>query len=510
VALAGGATLSVTSPAKANVWSHVAGVFDGTRIKLYVNATLVASRVAAGTLQQSAQPLHIGGWPSWNAYLGEIDEAWLGGVALSAQQVQVLARRTTSFGYDWPNAVSSSNSDPWLVTNHDEICELKPRILALNFVNDPSGANFSTNVNEVIAGLTEGSRYHGYGDPNALPALRPEVFKAVDLSDATPVPGWNHKNSSKFPLKCLGGGDYKFKYSQLFDPQFTSYYNVPDPAVPGANLGLCDLVTRGQVQEVWLFIDGDSDAVTCPNGVTYSDFQPLESVESKQVYTSNGSKVPGSFDSCAGNGCLDGQDEPAFVACGKSLKVVYVNSTRGPGCAIHSLGHSFESIARAGGSVPALGTEFLHFGNFDLNLRFPVGFQSWYGIIGDPTSGITFTGTNALTWSAYSGAFHGVMNPYDQGCGNVHFAPNSREHYDDQNTQSVFSTCEHYGLHDGPAGKDIKVLYNKSKSDLYNGLAPDCGGGWQVYWRQSFPGVNNPAWTATGNKMKNWWPYLYY
>ena len=38
----------------------------------------------------------------------------------------------------------------------------------------------------------------------------------------------------------------------------------------------------------------------------------------------------------------------------------------------------------------------------------------------------------------------------------------------------------------------------------------DCGGGWQVYWRQSFPGLGNQAIGADGRPMKNWWPFLFY
>jgi len=41
-------------------------------------------------------------------------------------------------------------------------------------------------------------------------------------------------------------------------------------------------------------------------------------------------------------------------------------------------------------------------------------------------------------------------------------------------------------------------------------MFPDCGGGWQVYWRQSFPGYRNPATDASGAAMKNWWVYEFY
>jgi hypothetical protein len=74
----------------------------------------------------------------------------------------------------------------------------------------------------------------------------------------------------------------------------------------------------------------------------------------------------------------------------------------------------------------------------------------------------------------------------------------------------VLSTCEHYGLGDGPNGSDLQEPYTNEKSQRYDALEPDCGGGWQVYWRQSFPGVHSPAKGKDGLPMKNWWPFAFY
>ena len=41
-------------------------------------------------------------------------------------------------------------------------------------------------------------------------------------------------------------------------------------------------------------------------------------------------------------------------------------------------------------------------------------------------------------------------------------------------------------------------------------MFPDCGGGWQIYWRQSIPGLGTRAKNADGSTMKNWWPLLFY
>ncbi|WP_437487132.1 LamG-like jellyroll fold domain-containing protein [Sorangium sp. So ce1014] len=90
-----GTTVTVAAPASPGVWSHVAGVYDGTRVSLYVNGALVASTAVSAeprALQDSTRPIVIGNHPSWNAYAGTIDEVRLYDVALTAAQVKALTR----------------------------------------------------------------------------------------------------------------------------------------------------------------------------------------------------------------------------------------------------------------------------------------------------------------------------------------------------------------------------------------------------------------------------------
>lgn len=92
-----GKTYDVFAPAVANTWTHVAGVFDGSSIKIYLNGTLSGTTaVPAGTvLQQSTRPIVIGNHPSWNAYTGYIDEVRLYNNAVPAAQIARLARLPT-------------------------------------------------------------------------------------------------------------------------------------------------------------------------------------------------------------------------------------------------------------------------------------------------------------------------------------------------------------------------------------------------------------------------------
>lgn len=88
-----GVTKNVQAPASLNVWQHVAGVYDGSNLLLYVNGSLVASTPASGTLQQSTRPVVLGNHStanSSNGYNGYLDHVYLYGRALSAAEIGTL------------------------------------------------------------------------------------------------------------------------------------------------------------------------------------------------------------------------------------------------------------------------------------------------------------------------------------------------------------------------------------------------------------------------------------
>jgi hypothetical protein len=416
-----------------------------------------------------------------------------------AEAVSGAPSWASSNSHVWPNKTSWKISDPWIAKNHDAIREMHPRVLALNFANGRTNDDMNALIGQIFAGLKEGSRYHGYSDPKAKPFLDYVIAKSVDLTDHPAPAGWPYMNSTKYPRKPASTTDYwHFDYGALFNSTFAKYYGFVDPKHASHDFDLCELINRGEVHEIWVY--GSADV---PDGFQ-PDVNAAEVLESKQIYDASGARVAGQFDTCAGNGCYDPGDAAIVKACGRTVKIAWVNDTRGPGCLLHSLGHGVEGMAR--GSVPYLQNNFPHFANFDLDSRLGAPFSSWYAC-SEPGC-VNFTGDNSLTWNV--GGQTGAIAKYDQGCGSVHFPPNGRQHYDDVNMQSVLSTCEHFGLKDGPGGADRAEEYTAAKSQQYDALAPDCEGGWQVYWRQSFPGHGNHATGADGKRMHNWWPFLYY
>jgi fibronectin type 3 domain-containing protein len=72
-----------------NTWTHLAGTYDGTTLRLYRNGTLVASSTRVGSITVGAGPLKLGGngvWPEW--FRGQLDDVRVYDTALTAAQIQ--------------------------------------------------------------------------------------------------------------------------------------------------------------------------------------------------------------------------------------------------------------------------------------------------------------------------------------------------------------------------------------------------------------------------------------
>jgi len=71
-----------------NTWTHVAGTYDGSTLKLYVNGVLAASKDYVATINHSTQPLRIGAGAGGSyPWRGQIDEVRVWDVARSAQEI---------------------------------------------------------------------------------------------------------------------------------------------------------------------------------------------------------------------------------------------------------------------------------------------------------------------------------------------------------------------------------------------------------------------------------------
>lgn len=384
----------------------------------------------------------------------------------------------------WPNQTSRANSDQWLVENHDRIQQMRPRLLVLNFANRAKREHLAKMIDDLRAALKESSRYHGYKTPDAPAFLDYQVFKFVDLRDNDT----NKVSSSKVPLKAGITNTFNLDYNEFFSEKYAEYLGVKDPKDESRYLRLDELVAGGYVHEVWFMADHD------PTLIAY------ESVEEKPVYDEKFVRQGNKFVQ-AGNG---GDKDQKWT--GRSVRLGFINITRGIGCFMESLSHSFEGTANSR-AIPYFTKYFFEFSGQDLKERFGLPIDSFYPLWGE-NNGVEYPDEKTAVINR-NGEKQTITN-YVAFAGNVHFPPNGRRHYDLDNTNAVLSTIEDWRMGSGPGGKDMAKPWTNESFAKYRKLAPDCMGPWLIYWRQNVPGLNNKQKDDEGKPMKNWWPFLFY
>jgi hypothetical protein len=429
-------------------------------------------------------------------------------------------------GYVWPNATSFTNSDLWISQHHDQIVQMNPNVLVLNYANKCGANNGHTCdpsyvqklVTEHAQAFQWASRYRGYNDASAPAFVNYNVVKIVDLRDSS-----GNVNSAQVPI---ASNEDVIDYAQLNTAAYANLIGIADPGNPGTNLTLCQLFEKGIINEVW-----GSVADPAPNGPMGSAVKFGESAESKMVYDANNVPVsPAKFIS-VGNGpdiSPGSRDANTKLTCKVTTRIWDFNTTRGSGCHLHSLGHLYENYVRAA-ALPALSKVASTFFDLDFRTRFGVSFNSFYDVC-------PYTSDVCIAWQANGGmpdleAKSGTASSqtYDfkdrsAGCGNVHFVPNATTQYLATGDVNVSTSCENYGLHNGTGGKDlttpytnamIAAKYGESRQDngfdnFPNGVASDCGAVQPTYIFGSMPGLGNSATASDGTAMHNWWVYLFY
>lgn len=378
-------------------------------------------------------------------------------------------------GLIWPNEMSKANSDTWLSQHHDEIAQLRPKVLVIDLENT---ANAQALIDKHIAALKEASSPHKFKDATAEPTLAYELVKIVQA-----------------PKGAGPGVDYSSWNTQAFAD---SSLKLKDPADPnGPNLTLCQAFEKGVIHEVWCMASSDPKCG--------------ETQEQKQVYDDNNAKVAGQFRNVS-NG-----DSLAKLGCKVTARITDFNSGRGVGCHQHAMGHAWERYIEAS-AVPAMAKQGRRFLNFDLDMRAGAPFQSFYDACNSNSTQLT----DCIKWSSEIHAASGpsASRPFDLpdlsgGCGNAHFYPNTTGTYSyDANTPDpmVLDSCENYGLHNGPGGKDLTTPFTNAMTDMYfkNVVDDDCGGHGTMYLYQNFPGPGTKATNDDGTPMHDWWVYLFY
>jgi hypothetical protein len=87
----GGSFFNATGPTtiSTNTWTHLAGTFDGSFLRVYVNGALASSSALAAPIDMDNGPIRIGGNPGWpgEVFAGKIDEVRVYNRAQSAAEI---------------------------------------------------------------------------------------------------------------------------------------------------------------------------------------------------------------------------------------------------------------------------------------------------------------------------------------------------------------------------------------------------------------------------------------
>ncbi len=264
----GGNLFFVTSPSPMllNTWSHVAGTFDGSVLKILVNGTQVASQNISGSIDATTGDLVIGennvNGTNWT---GLIDEPTVYNRALSATEIQSIVNAGTS-GKCKPTAtVSPSGQVGWWSGDGN--------------ANDLAGTNNGTIQGNVTYSTGKTSQSFQLGGTGDLSGNGDRVNIGnptnLQLQDFT-IETWIKRSSSTIvtnsPFPGTAGGTF-FAYGQngygfLIDQNTNrlALTNVGNSAV-FSNLTVTDTnwhhvaVTKSGNQTIF-YVDGVSDTQT--------------------------------------------------------------------------------------------------------------------------------------------------------------------------------------------------------------------------------------------------------
>lgn len=391
----------------------------------------------------------------------------------------------------WPTPGHSANSDPWIVSHHDSITQMSPNVMVLNFANGVTPDAARATAQRQVYGIGEGSRYHGYANPQAPIFLNYQISRVIDLTDKTVPAGWTNPSSTQLPVTPTGD----FDPLALFSARYSAAYGFQDPTTPSRFLSLCEAFEQGMINEVWIE-DGEVGIRRVPLNA-----------ERKQIYDGSNHARPGMFDGCVSDDCSLQE-----VSCRVTVRMAHLDPGRGPGCDLEVRGWGIEGMFDA---LPAYAPAAATFLNHDFATRFGVQFGSLENLCDSTGATCVAYPMPTTATGTYANGIPWTINSFSSACGSPDFPPNARKRWDwgsapTPNLTPVMSNCEHFGLGDGINGADAQETYTSDKVAAVDKTYSDCGGGWQIYWRQNIPGLNNQAKTSYGAPMRNWWPLLFY
>ena len=190
----------------ANAWTHLAGTYDGSILRLFVNGALVASTSVSGTIPASSGVLRIGGNSLWGEFFqGRIDEVRVYNRALT--QAEIQADMTTPVGAPAPDttppvrsnglptgtlAAGTTQTTLSLTTNENATCRYATTAgVAYASMTNTFSTTGGTSQATTVSGLVNGGGYSFFvrcQDPAGNPNTNDFTigFSVAQPTDTTP------------------------------------------------------------------------------------------------------------------------------------------------------------------------------------------------------------------------------------------------------------------------------------------------------------------------------------
>jgi hypothetical protein len=161
VVLTTGKTVISSAPISPGVWTHVAGMFDGTFVFLFINGQQFGQVYGAGTLQNVFAPLRFGATTQSQYLNGIIDEVFVSTQAITKDQLAALSciSRPTTMSVNPltspPTPFDTSTHFDVAVTDNDiGGCGEKDYNMFFNFFDPTLNINFQDSFQPAFPGQT--------------------------------------------------------------------------------------------------------------------------------------------------------------------------------------------------------------------------------------------------------------------------------------------------------------------------------------------------------------------
>jgi hypothetical protein len=192
--LASGRLVSVSTPARANQWTHVAATYDGSYLRLYTGGELAAEVAANGTIARGVGPLLMGNDIKERRLLGMMDNAWFNTVAASADTIRTLTciRKLPTLSIE-PQSVTvePGTNVPYTLTvtnTNDEVCEPEQFFAFAQAPAELSVFPFIAFVPPIASGESADVPFDVTSSDETEPGTYTVVFRAVTQGNFFPFP----------------------------------------------------------------------------------------------------------------------------------------------------------------------------------------------------------------------------------------------------------------------------------------------------------------------------------